>query len=574
MTIPPITVVLDPPLISDPANFETKADALLNVGLPDLSNQINDVVDGMNEAVGTINTVFNGAGFVSAGVGSVAMASGAFSLTLDPGLQLGKGMRLTVAVTASPTVNWMEAGVDAYDNVTGDLDFTVPSDGVTGSGTYSAWTVSLSGPRGEDGKLVIPPEARTSNTALAGADSGKRIEATGTFTQTFLAAATLQSGWFLIYSNLGTGVITLDPNGAETIDGVASFAMYPGESRMIFNDGAALRSIVLKPFYIKATSSFTFVMPPGYAGLDLDLIGGGGGGGSGARGANNALRTGGAPGGAPARVLRRMLGVAVAASYAVAIGAAGTPGAAQTTNSTAGINGVAGGNTTFGALFTAYGGAAGLGGLLASAQYLSTSGSGALSAGVCGTGNQDGGEPTGYYFGRVGTVTGSENNLGDGGGAGAQSTGPKGGCTYYGGAGSGWMSAGSAYNAGNMDSGSSLFGVAAASPGGWLDTSNAYPTQAPNAGKRNNYSQGGGALGGTCGTSPTAGAAGTAPVFDDDPGEPGAGGGSNPSGPGASGGDGSEPGGPGGGGGASVNGQPSGAGGAGKKGRAIIKGVI
>lgn len=87
--------------------------------------------------------------------------------------------------------------------------------------------------------------ARTSNAMLVAADKGKLIDITsGTFSQTFAASATLTSGWWCYIANNGTGVITLDPNSTEQIDGGTTLAMHRGEVRLIHCDGSALRSFL------------------------------------------------------------------------------------------------------------------------------------------------------------------------------------------------------------------------------------------------------------------------------------------------------------------------------------------
>lgn len=139
-------------------------------------------------------------------------------------------------------------------------------------------------------KNSVTRSARTSNTALAEVDRGSLIDITsGTFSQTFAAAATLGSGWYCYLRNSGTGDITLDPNASELIDGLTTFVMYPGETRLVQCDGAALYSVVLTSFYKVFTSSGTFTKPPGYGRFGGHLIAGGacgngtvgGGGGSG-----------------------------------------------------------------------------------------------------------------------------------------------------------------------------------------------------------------------------------------------------------------------------------------------------
>lgn len=125
---------------------------------------------------------------------------------------------------------------------------------VTTNGTVASWS-----------SLVMPRSARTSNTILASADSGKLIDITsGTFSQTFDTGANLGAGWYVVLRNSGSGDITPTP-GSGTIDGLSSFVMYPGEARLVQCDGTNLTTVVLAPFYRAFTASGTFTRPPGYS---------------------------------------------------------------------------------------------------------------------------------------------------------------------------------------------------------------------------------------------------------------------------------------------------------------------
>ena len=182
---------------------------------------------------------------------------------------------------------------------------------------------------------------RSSNTVLAVADTSKIFELTGTFTQTFSAVASLAVGWYVVLINVSTGDITLDPNGAETIDGVASYIMYPGEARLIYVNeaGTALKSIVLKSFNRTFTATENFTKPPGYtyfSGLAWS------GGSSGQRNNNAAaVSVGGGGGGCSDFMLLSSL---FGATEAITIGAGG-----------AAVIGVANGNiggvTSIGSIF-------------------------------------------------------------------------------------------------------------------------------------------------------------------------------------------------------------------------------
>lgn len=94
-----------------------------------------------------------------------------------------------------------------------------------------------------DGALVGAVTARSSNTILALADQATLFVYTSTFTQTFTAAATLGSTWYASVRNDGTGIITLDPNASETIDGSTTINVYPGEAFTLVCDGTNFKTV-------------------------------------------------------------------------------------------------------------------------------------------------------------------------------------------------------------------------------------------------------------------------------------------------------------------------------------------
>ena len=263
-------------------------------------------------------------------------------------------------------------------------------------------------------------DPRTANAALNLSDWGKWIDITAnTFSQTFDAAAALGSGWWCYLQNSGTGIITLDPNASELVDGLATTRMYPGEIRIIRCTGAAFISRVLRGFTTTFTTTGDFVMPSGYNSIQLDAVGGGGGG---SHGSTSYLGAGGGGGGRGALII----GAPVAGSTTtVTIGAGGAGG------DTAAEAGAAGGDTTFGALSLASGG--GGGGSSASAAALPGNGGSGLKQGVF-TDNINAG---GWYGARRTTATtGISAAWGGGSGAGGGLT-SGGGSSLFGAAGGG-----------------------------------------------------------------------------------------------------------------------------------------
>lgn len=95
-----------------------------------------------------------------------------------------------------------------------------------------------------DETLVL---SRSSNTILGESDREKVLIATGSYTQTFTAAATLGAGW-AIDVVVDSGVtLTLDPNSSETIDGATTKVIVgPAQGRVVCT-GSVFRTIGLNP---------------------------------------------------------------------------------------------------------------------------------------------------------------------------------------------------------------------------------------------------------------------------------------------------------------------------------------
>lgn len=85
---------------------------------------------------------------------------------------------------------------------------------------------------------------KTANYTVTVADRNKLIDGTsGTWTLTLLAAATAGKGFLLPVKNSGTGVITIDGNAAEMIDGLTTLALRPNDEIMLVCDGSNWKSI-------------------------------------------------------------------------------------------------------------------------------------------------------------------------------------------------------------------------------------------------------------------------------------------------------------------------------------------
>lgn len=73
--------------------------------------------------------------------------------------------------------------------------------------------------------LLVTTGAKASTFTLGATDNGKILRCTGTYTINMDAAATLGDGWKVVIINEGTGTLTIDGDGSETINGATTLAL-------------------------------------------------------------------------------------------------------------------------------------------------------------------------------------------------------------------------------------------------------------------------------------------------------------------------------------------------------------
>ena len=140
----------------DPAVFNTKILSRLSWDTTNV-NELNTFASQANALETAVNayadaaaasalSAVNAPGTSATSTTSMVIGTGAKSCTIQTGKSIVVGMWIAVANTAAPDVNYMIAVVTSHNSSTGALGFTVPAGSAFGSGTFTAWTISLSPP--------------------------------------------------------------------------------------------------------------------------------------------------------------------------------------------------------------------------------------------------------------------------------------------------------------------------------------------------------------------------------------------------------------------------------------------
>lgn len=198
-----------------------------------------------SEAAAAISAAASASVLRGTSTSSVATGTGSKTFTTQAGKHFGVGIPLKAHRTSDPTVTMVGLSA-AYDSGTGALTITVATS--TGAGTHTDWTISVIGETGAAavaGAPGIGHRSISSADTVIAADAFRWLHCTNTFTLSLTAGATLGTNFAFFVHNEGTGIITIDPNSSEQIDGANTKPVYPKQSLMVSWDGSKFTVIEL-----------------------------------------------------------------------------------------------------------------------------------------------------------------------------------------------------------------------------------------------------------------------------------------------------------------------------------------
>ena len=118
--------------------------------------------------------------------------------------------------------------------LTGQREFLAGLIGTTGDQSSALMTL---------GAPMNGSSTKSGAYTVVGSDRGKVLKCSGTWTLSLTAAATLGDGFVFEVVNEGAGIVTIDANLSETINGATTKTIPAGGSCFVFCDGAKFITI-------------------------------------------------------------------------------------------------------------------------------------------------------------------------------------------------------------------------------------------------------------------------------------------------------------------------------------------
>ena len=190
---------------------------------------------------------------ISQSISSEAMTVPALMLEMPPAAQVSPGqsvlvrnigsLAFTVTDNSGNTIVSVASGVAQYIFVTNNSTVNGTWASVTfGAGTAAANAAALAGyglvASGLTLNQVYPVLSYSADSTLTSANSADlSVWTGGAGTLTLPSAGTVGTGWFITVKNNGSGILTVTPNGSDTIDGNVNQQLQLTESISLVSNG-------------------------------------------------------------------------------------------------------------------------------------------------------------------------------------------------------------------------------------------------------------------------------------------------------------------------------------------------
>ena len=175
--------------------------------------------------------------------------SGAYSITLSDAQSVGVGQTILFNNLGPSAVVVKAAGGSTIISVSSGEQWQIYlTDNATQAGTWRSFRYGASTAQAQASALAgygliatgatlsqnYPVSEFNANYTLGAADrSSTYVWTGGVGTLTLPQTATVGGGWFVSVRNAGSGDLTIDPAGTETIDGAPTLVLQPGDSAMV-----------------------------------------------------------------------------------------------------------------------------------------------------------------------------------------------------------------------------------------------------------------------------------------------------------------------------------------------------